>query len=87
MYVERDDPYFKVHGFFERGIANRVETFGNLVQVWSTYESRHAATDSQPFTRGVNALQLVHARGRFWIVSILWDEERAGLTLPEKYLK
>jgi hypothetical protein len=29
----------------------------------------------------------VHARGRFWIASILWDEERAGLALPEKYLK
>ena len=87
MYVERDDPYFKVHGFFERGIANRVERFGNLVQVWSTYESRHAATDGQPFARGVNAIQLVHARGRLWIASILWDEERAGLTLPEKYLK
>ncbi|MGC1521971.1 MAG: hypothetical protein WA803_10570, partial [Steroidobacteraceae bacterium] len=25
MYVERDKPYFKTHGFFERSIANRVE--------------------------------------------------------------
>ena len=87
MYVERDDPYFKTHGFFERGIANRVEEFGNLVQVWSTYESRHAENDQQPFARGVNALQIVHAQGRFWVASILWDEERPGLTLPDKYLK
>jgi hypothetical protein len=48
MYVERDDPYFKTHGFFERGIANRVEEFGNLVHVWSAYESRHAENDPQP---------------------------------------
>jgi hypothetical protein len=87
MYVQRDDPYFKTHGFFEHGIANRVEAFGNLVQVWSTYESRHAANDEQPFARGVNSLQIVHAQGRFWIASILWDEERSGVTLPEKYLK
>jgi hypothetical protein len=87
MYVARDDPYFKTHGFFERSIANRVEEFGNLVQVWSTYESRHAENDSQPFARGINSLQIVHAQGRFWIASILWDEERTGLTLPEKYLK
>src|ERR1700723_2571430 len=53
MYVERDDPYFKTHGFFERSIANRVEEFGNLVHVWSTYESRRAEND-QPFARGVN---------------------------------
>jgi len=87
MYVERDDPYFKSHGFFERGIANRVEEFGNLVHVWSTYESRHAANDAQPFARGVNSIQLVHARGRFWVASILWDEERPGVTLPAKYIK
>ncbi len=87
MYVERDDPFFKANGFFERSIANRVEAFGNLVHVWSTYESRHAKLDSQPFARGINSIQIVHAQGRFWIASILWDEERPGLTLPEKYLK
>jgi hypothetical protein len=86
-YVQRNEPYLTTHGFFERSIANRVEEFGNLVQVWSTYESRHAAHDSQPFTRGINSLQIVHAQGRFWIANILWDDERAGLTLPEKYLK
>ena len=87
MYVQRDDPYFKTHGFFERSIANRIEEFGNLVHVWSTYESRHAAHDTNPFARGINSLQLVHAQGRFWIASILWDEERPGLTLPQKYLE
>jgi hypothetical protein len=87
MYAQRDDPYFKTHGFFERSIVNRVEEFGNLVQVWSTYESRNAKADSQPFTRGINSIQIVHARGRFWIASVLFDDERAGLTLPEKYLK
>jgi hypothetical protein len=87
MYVQRDDPYFKMHGFFERSIANRVEEFGNLIHVWSTYESRHAAHDNKAFARGINSIQIVHAQGRYWIASILWDEERSGLVLPEKYLK
>jgi hypothetical protein len=87
MYVQRDDPYFKAHGFFEHSIANRIEEFGNLVHVWSTYESRHAKEDKEPFARGINSIQIVHAQGRFWIASILWDEERPGSTLPEKYLK
>jgi hypothetical protein len=86
-YVQRDDPYFHANGFFEHSIANRVEEFGSLVSVWSTYESRHAADDAKPFARGVNSLQLVHARGRYWIASIVWDEERPGLVLPGKYLK
>ena len=85
-YAQQDDPYFKTHSFFERGIANRVEEFGALVHVWSSYESRNAEHD-QPFTRGVNSIQIVYARGRFWIASIICDEERPGLTLPEKYLK
>jgi hypothetical protein len=87
MYVERDDPYFKEKGFFERSIANRVEEFGNLVHVWSTYESRHAADDAKPFARGINSIQIVRAQGRYWVASIMWDDERPGLTLPEKYLK
>lgn len=87
MYVERDDPYFKANGFFERGVANRVEEFGGLVSVWSTYESRHNVDDAKPFARGVNSLQIVKAQGRYWITSIVWDEEREGLTLPEKYLR
>jgi hypothetical protein len=87
LYAERNDPYFKMNGFFEKSIANRVETFGNLVQVWSTYESRHALTDAQPFARGINSIQIVRARGRYWLASIIWDDERPGLTLPAKYLR
>ena len=86
-YVERNEPYMKTHSFFERSMANRVEVFGNLSEVWSTYESRHAQTDDTPFARGINSIQIVHAQGRFWIASVLWDEERTGLTLPDKYLK
>ena len=86
-YIDRDAPFFQTNGFFERGIANRVEEFGNLVSVWSTYESRHAADDPKPFVRGINSLQIVKAQGRYWIASIIWDDERSGVSLPEKYLK
>lgn len=86
-YIDRDAPFFQTNGFFERGIANRIEEFGNLISVWSTYESRHAAGDPKPFVRGINSLQIVKAQGRYWIASIIWDDERSGVTLPEKYLK
>ena len=87
MFAQQNDPYFKAHGFFERSIAIRVEEFGNLVEVWSTSESRDAKDDAQPFSRGIDSFQIVHARGRFWIASLLFDHERPGVTLPEKYLK
>ena len=41
-YIERNDSYMKTHSFFERSVTNRIERFGNLSSVWSTYESRHA---------------------------------------------
>lgn len=87
MYVERDAPFFATNGFYEHAIANRVESFGNLAHVWSTYESRHDEDDKQPFARGINSIQLIQARGRWWIVSLVWDQEREGLTLPDKYLR
>jgi hypothetical protein len=86
-YVERDDPVFKTMSFFEHGIANRIETFGNLSSVWSTYESRHDPKDAKPFERGINTLQIVHAQGRYWIANIMWDDESHGDILPAKYLK
>jgi len=86
-YIERDDPVFKTMSFVERTVANRIETFGNLTSVWSTYESRKAPSDTKPFERGINTLQIVHARGRYWIANIMWDDESHGDTLPDKYLK
>ena len=85
-YIARASPIMEAQGFFERGVHNQVEEFSNLVQVFSTYESRHALADPKPFARGVNSIQLVRDSGRLWIVNILWDEERPGVTLPKKYL-
>jgi hypothetical protein len=71
IFAQQNDPYFKTHGFFERRIASRVEEFGNLVEVWSTKESRDAKDDARP-SRGIDSFQIVHARGRFWIAGLLF---------------
>ena len=86
MFMQQNDPYFKTNGFFERSIVKRVEEFGNLVEVWSTKESRDAKDDARP-SRGIDSFQIVHAHGRFWIASLIFDDERPGVTLPAKYLK
>src|ERR1700722_4322624 len=41
QYQERATPLFAQDGFFERGIHNTTESFGDIAQVFSTYESRH----------------------------------------------
>ncbi len=74
-------------GFVEREVARKSRSFGKLMQVWSTYEARHAATDAKPFARGVNALDLVFDGRRWWIWSLAWQPETAKLPLPAELLR
>jgi len=85
-YISRSSPAMMSQGFAERGVANRVEAFGNIAHVWSTYESRHSFADPQPFARGINSISLIKDGDRYWVVQILWDSERPGSPIPEKYL-
>ena len=73
-------------GFSEREITRRIESFGSIVHLFSTYESRHRANDAQSIQRGINSIQLAKDANRWWIISILWDVERAGNSIPQKYL-
>jgi hypothetical protein len=80
-YIQRAGKYFATHGFFENAIVNRVQRFGNIAQVFSSYESRHAR-DENPFTRGINSFQFFNDGSRWWVLSILWDEESPANPLP-----
>ena len=73
-------------GFFEREIARKADCFGNICQVFSTYESRHTPSDAKPFERGVNSIQLVHDDKRWWIASVAWDAEKPDKPIPPQYL-
>ena len=72
-------------GFFEREIARRQDCFGNVCQIFSTYESRHTASDDKPFERGINSIQLVRDGKRWWIASVAWDTEKPDLPIPPPY--
>jgi hypothetical protein len=86
-YVTRASGNMSQQGFYEKEIARRVDQFGSIAQVFSTYESRHAADDAKPFARGINSIQLYFDGTRYWIVTILWDAERADNPLPARYLE
>ena len=85
-YVVSADPFLKRDGFWEREIARRVERYGNVAHVFSTYESRVNTPESPPFSRGINSIQLVTNGTRWWVVTILWDFERPGNPIPREYL-
>lgn len=85
-YIERSGARLTNDGFFERSINNEMEQFGNIVQIWSTYESRHDPADEKPFARGINSFQLLKDGDRYWVVNIFWDSENPNKPIPAKYL-
>ena len=85
-YIASRTPFFAANAFYEIEVARRVERFGNIAQVWSTYEARRAP-DEPPFLHGVNSIQLFHDGGRWWVMSVLWDNEREGNPMPAEYLR
>jgi hypothetical protein len=86
-YQQQAAGYFDENGFYEIELARRVERFGHIAQVFSTYESRHALDDAEPFARGINSIQLMFDGTRWWVLSISWDSEREGQAIPGRYLK
>ena len=86
-YIARVEPLFEKEGFYETEVTRSVEQFGQIAQVWSTYESRRDPSDAKPFMRGINSFQLFNDGKRWWIVSIYWQHESTKYPLPAKYLQ
>jgi hypothetical protein len=77
---------FSKDPFYEKAIVNRPQSFGNITQVFSSYESRRSPA-AKPFERGINSIQLLNDGKRWWVVSILWDTERPGNPLPARFAR
>ncbi len=84
-YMEGATRAFAESGFFETEIHAVMERYGDIAHVFSTYESRRAVDDAEPFQRGINSIQLWHDGDRWWIVTILWHGEHDGAPIPERY--
>jgi hypothetical protein len=84
-YAARATPFFEKEGFFEKESARRMERYGNIVQAFSTYESRHDAA-GEPFARGINSFQLFFDGTRWWVVTIFWQAETADTPIPKEFL-
>lgn len=85
-YINSSGPFLEKNGFFESEIGRKTEQYGNIVHVFSTYESRRAKTEEKPFMRGINSFQLWNDGKRWWVLSILWESETKENPIPEKYI-
>jgi hypothetical protein len=86
-YISMNAKPMEEGGFFEKGIANHVDQYGQIAHVFSSYEARRTLSEEKPFMRGINSLSLWNDGKRWWILSIIWQAESPGNPVPEKYLK
>lgn len=86
-FIEAAKGFYHQSAFYEREIDRRIDRFGNIAQVFSTYESRVGSKESEPVARGINSVQLVRTEGRWWIAHLVWDVERPDNPIPEPYVQ
>ena len=85
-YITNSGPFLEKEGFFETEIGKKTEQFGNIVHVFSTYESKRTLKDEKPFMRGINSIQLWYDGKRWWVITIFWQSESHDTPIPEKYI-
>jgi hypothetical protein len=80
-FVDHADNFMVKEGFEEHELKHVTRQFGNAATVLSSYEGSVAST-GKVVTRGVNIFQLYFDGKRWWILSMVWDDERPDNPLP-----
>ena len=73
--------------FDEKELSRNGEYYGNIAQVFSTYEKRMNLAGGGAPIRGINSFSLYFKKDRWWIASVVWQDEAADKPIPEKYVK
>ena len=71
--------------FKEVETAEITEMFGNIAHRFSTYEKYGINQGTEFEGRGAISLQYIMTDTGWKISSMVWDDERPGLTLPDRY--
>ena len=81
-FIEATVPLLEGRSFYEIETDRRTFRFGNVAQVFSAYEAREGGPDGELLFRGMNFVHLFWDGARWWIMHVIWDNEREGVTLP-----
>jgi hypothetical protein len=76
----------QLHSLRERELLRKVDVFGKIAHVLSTYELSMMNKEGKIVRKGLNSIQLVKQGGQWLICSLIWDRETSDLKLPAEYL-
>jgi hypothetical protein len=85
-YINTSGKWLIDNGFFEKEIARSVHKFGNIAQVFTTYEAYNSESNTKPFMRGINSVQMLYDNNRWWIINIYWQQASQKHPIPKEYL-
>lgn len=71
--------------FYEQELFRITESFGNIAHCFSTYAVR-TKENGEIERRGINSIQLLKAKDRWYIMNVFWSNEQQNEVLPDKYL-
>jgi hypothetical protein len=85
-YVNNYSDYFKNNNNFEVDVNRKIEIFGNLAHVFSTFESYKNAEDSTPYRLGTASIQLYNDGDRRYVLNMYYKTESENDKVPNKYI-
>ena len=71
-YQEKNTSVFQKTDFYEKELSRETVAYGGLLFVNSEYEFRFHPK-GQVIQSGRNFIQLVQEKGRWWIISLVWE--------------
>ena len=83
-WIDDIGPFFEENDFYITEIQRHADRFGDMIQLFSTYEASDAPEDGKK-TRGIRAMQLLYRDERWWIVNLMWDNETRENPLPGEF--
>ncbi len=82
-FIEKAGTWYEDNGFREYLLKNKMDQFGNIAHVFQSYGAEFSGGKET----GINSIQLVYDKGRWWIVNVLWDSETVEDKIPKEYLE
>lgn len=83
--IEQTETAYAATGFHEIPLVTRVDQFGLMASVLSSFEVKLRHDDPEPMMRGLNHFQLLNDGERWWIVSNIGVMETPSWPLPEGF--
>ena len=72
--------------FHELEMSHKTDLFGKIAHRFSTYETRLSLDDPEPYSIGINSIQLIKI-GQSWFIScMVWNNQTDDRKIPEQYL-